>query len=263
MKRVLRVKGRRLFALLLSLSFLGALSAQPTFYIEDQSVEVNSTFEVTIKVKDFVDILGMQYTIRWDSDDLSFESLNQFSLDMDENNFGTVQSSNGILNFSFIDMSLEGVSLPDDAVLFSIMFRVTGLAGEDTEVEFSSVPTIKEITDVNQEELEASYDNGNISLLGPTDVREVSIALLSLSEISPNPFSSQTQVSWQQQKAGQLTWELHNSLGQRVAQGQNYYPSGQHQLILTEKQFKNPGTYILYLRQESYSISEKLVFVKP
>ena len=262
MKHALRVSGL-LFFILTSICYSTAIWGQPVFYIEDQTIETGKTTEIAVQVTDFTDIIGLQFTLRWDSTKLDFSGFQEFSLGMSADNFGATNTSGGILIMSFIDMNLTGVSLENDAVLFSMLFSPVGDANDVTSLMFSNEPAVQEVTDVDQETLDATFEDGEISIMGPTSTYAPNGNPLQVSEIYPNPFQDQTQLRWHQENAGQVGWELRNELGQLISSGTGHYSAGEHQLVLGRKELKQAGTYFIQLRQENYTITEKLVYIEP
>ena len=107
-----------------------------------------------IKVASFSNIISTQFTIGWDTSNLQFLNISNFGtpgLRFSTANFGLSNTINGNISFSWSDPTLNGVSLADSSLFFSIKFKIKGKNGINTNVKLSSLPTPIEIIDKNTE----------------------------------------------------------------------------------------------------------------
>ena len=104
---------------------------------------------VDIKVNDFEDIIALQFSINWDSTVFVFDHLEGFNLPgLDDGSFGVPENpdvNEGELTISWIDLSLEGVTVPDLSSIFTLCLRAIGPAGSSTPITFSEDPLEIEI----------------------------------------------------------------------------------------------------------------------
>src|SRR5688572_30069151 len=110
----------------LILSF-GASAQSITMRIGDPQLAGGQiTYELS--VQDFTDIVAFQYSISYDSNVISLVSINDIIIpSMNITNFDT--SAGSIVNVWF-DNSLDGVTLPDNSILYRMVFEIkTGGAG--------------------------------------------------------------------------------------------------------------------------------------
>lgn len=88
---------------------------------------------LAVRAKNFINILGLQYAVAWDPDQLELNSIQNFGLphlsDLDFN-LRSPNYENGLLRLAWIDLQGLGVSMPDDAILYEMCFTVTGSGGE-------------------------------------------------------------------------------------------------------------------------------------
>jgi len=97
-----------------------------------------------VVVRDFVNIIAFQYTINWNSDDLGAANVQNFGLpDLGSSNFNS--SVPGQLRVGWDDSSIQGVSLPDNTILFELCFSSVGTSSVNTTVSFSNNPLPIEI----------------------------------------------------------------------------------------------------------------------
>ena len=70
---------KKLYLLLVSLICAIAVAAQPTIEIDNVDGDPGGVISVNFKVKDFTDIIGMQFSINWDPAVLAFNSISNFT----------------------------------------------------------------------------------------------------------------------------------------------------------------------------------------
>jgi hypothetical protein len=122
---------RPLLLFIFSLCFW-VLSAQEnncSFGLVLSSVEAETGDTVTIDIttRQFEDIVALQFQQHWDPQDLSFvEILYNPALPFSGSNFNlqSAQLNQGKLNFLHVEPSLNGLTLPDNEVLYSLRMRV-------------------------------------------------------------------------------------------------------------------------------------------
>lgn len=102
---------------------------------------------IPLHVHDFTDIVIAQFEIFWNSDVLEYinvqsPGLPQINLAADFN-----QTGPNALKFIPLGFPLDGVSLPDDAVLFEVCFRIIGSPGQQSVLTISPFYTF-EVADI-------------------------------------------------------------------------------------------------------------------
>ena len=103
---------------------------------------------VDISVKGFEQIIGMQYSLHWDHELLSFREVKGFQLkNLDAADFGTRLANQGVLTSAWIEDSLKGVTLAAGSVIYQVCFDVKGTAGKYSPIRFHNQPTPYEVID--------------------------------------------------------------------------------------------------------------------
>lgn len=93
-------------------------------------------------------LLGMQFTLFWETGKLALTVIQGGVLEkLNDQNFGKRLQDKGVLTFSWIDYSLEGVKLDEGAVLFRLCFEVRAPAGSRIAIGFRQAPTPYEAVD--------------------------------------------------------------------------------------------------------------------
>ncbi|RME41689.1 MAG: hypothetical protein D6794_00200, partial [Deltaproteobacteria bacterium] len=162
----------RLVVCLLAIGAWGhTLEAQPTFYMPcNVAVNAGEQICIPVKVKDFTDLLVVQYSIQWDPAILSFDqvqNLNPNVTDLDLTDFDVVDAPNGTILFDWgTDINGPGVTLGDDETLFELCFTATGSYGQHTDIAITDDPLPTYVTRVNAYPMDIGQfiDNGCVSI---------------------------------------------------------------------------------------------------
>ena len=97
-----------------------------------------------VQVNDFDSLIAVQFSMNWDPNVFEFDTVNNFGIPgLNIDGFGTPSSpgvDDGQLVISWLDLSLEGVSLPDFSTIFTLCLRAKGAAGTSSAVSFTEVP---------------------------------------------------------------------------------------------------------------------------
>jgi Leucine-rich repeat (LRR) protein len=97
---------------------------------------------VPVSVRNFIGITGFQYSIHWDPSVATFVAVEQFNLTgLSSSKFGVSQAASGTLTALWTG---TGVTLPDDAVIYRVRFKLTGGSGKVSPVRIDGVPTLLE-----------------------------------------------------------------------------------------------------------------------
>lgn len=134
------------------------------FVLSDETTQVGNLVCVELSVNHFNNILGFQYTIEYDPTILTFVNTSNYNLPyLNGNNFN--DSPSGFINVSWTDLDGSGETLPDGSIICELCF--TGDAVGLSDLHFSSATTLQEVTNVNQQVINATYKDGSIEVLEP------------------------------------------------------------------------------------------------
>ena len=115
-----------------------------------------------VTAQDFNNIFSFQYSLTY-SADLGAVSVQNFGLaGLSESNFNLNEP--GTVRVGWDDSSLEGVSIPDNQVLFDLCFDVGATISGDFEVAFSNTPLAIETVDVDGNILNPSFQDGALTI---------------------------------------------------------------------------------------------------
>ena len=130
----------------------------------------NTTVDIPIKTKNFLNLLSAQFSMGWDTAKLSFKSVVNYgpaALSINPANFGLANTNNGNLSFIWSDVGLSPQTLSDSTTLFVIRYLVKGTNGASAFVNINSNPTNMEAIDNNLNSVGVNNINGAVQILCP------------------------------------------------------------------------------------------------
>lgn len=259
--------GSAILSCVLCFSIVSFLQAQPltTIIAPTATVPPSTIYKADIKVAHFKKIVGVQFTVKWDSTVLRFREVKNFVLTLNPQveSFGVTKTSSGMLAFQWYDESLQGRSLDDSTTLFSVNFEVIGNPSAMTPLSFTDDIALREVADSSLNEVDAKYLDGAIQVLETTGTHVYNSAphLIQVEDSYPNPFHDHTQVQLELKQAAPVQLIIQNVQGQTVYQEQRFLASGAHTLQLTKEMFPAAGAYQYLLVSHDFIITQKLIFL--
>ncbi|HLP93482.1 MAG TPA: HYR domain-containing protein [Saprospiraceae bacterium] len=156
-----------LILLLIAAGVFSNRSQAQTVILKADTIEVpctsSDTFLVPIRLDNFTNISGLQFTLQWDTARLDYAYTTQLNPNFVGVGFDTSATilAEGKLTFAWTD--LAGVSVPNDAILFQVAFRRIG--GPPTPVSFVNTPTDIAVFDNQFNQVDAQTINGLVKPL--------------------------------------------------------------------------------------------------
>ncbi len=137
-----------------------------TVTISDETVDAGDSFCVDVSVDGFTNILGMQFSISYDPDELTFDAIQ--NIDLDGLNLSTIgtppdETMPGRISVSWLDPDLQGLDLADGAVIFQICFTA-GSDNATTTIDFANTPTLIEVTDGDENDVTFNGAPGTVTI---------------------------------------------------------------------------------------------------
>jgi len=156
-----------IFVFVAGLFFASTSYAAVEFRVDNKTAPSSTQVTVPVRVSNFVMILSVQGTLQFDTNIITYSSTGQYGLPgMGASNFGTSQVSNGLLTFLWDDNTLNGLTLPDTTVIFSVTFNVVGLSGQQSLICFANSPTALEVIDTSFSAVLADFYCGSVQIPG-------------------------------------------------------------------------------------------------
>lgn len=135
------------------------------FVIADQTVSKGDTICLDIAVRDFNNILSMQYSMNWNPKALKFLKVDGLKLkDLSLNNFGLNRTDQGKMGTAWFDLAVQGITLPDNTPIYKVCFAAIGEPGTSDQVFFSSEPVVIEISNSAEQLLGLAFKRATITI---------------------------------------------------------------------------------------------------
>lgn len=131
------------------------------------TVEATEGSEVCLpmQVQGFKNLIGLQYTLRWDTTQLAFQSVGDFQLPgLREGSFGLRFAERGVIATSWIDDRLDGVTIADGTAIYEVCYRVLAPSGTEAVVRIANKPVSFEVIDAREQLLRLRYADGRVKV---------------------------------------------------------------------------------------------------
>lgn len=163
-------------------------SSSALFTTELKSFEAGNTVRQEIKAGDIMEIMGAQFALTFDTDQLAFSSIEGGKFDIKSHHINALQAESGKIYFSF-DMP-KGINLKADDILFIIEYK--SLSDGNT----SSIKLDQSTLSAEVYEMDASVRPLHLQ----TRDRNAEGAQNILYQNEPNPFKDFTNISFELSK---------------------------------------------------------------
>ncbi len=243
----------------------GTLSAQVGFSLPFLNNATPGTIlNIPVSVTGFNNIAGVQFVITWDTQTLSFFSIDNYNLPgLDAAEFNTAQAlSNGILRFAWVSNNLQiGTSVPDATVIYRLRLQVIGPINSSSPVTITeSAPTSFEVSQINNGNLEAfninqvSLTQGFIAVGYTVGTNDLSNQLAWPVTIIPNPFSEKAEIFFENNEDADIQVVVTDIAGKIILEKNIFcLAHSQHGMEIASYQLREKGMYFLILRSDKRS----------
>jgi hypothetical protein len=141
------------------------VKAAPSLKLRMGEAKVASGGSVCLPVEatGLTNLLGFQFTMRFDSAALKFQSFRGMTLPgYSSSSFGTRFADRGYLSTLWSDTGLKGVTKPAGHKLFEVCFTNLQPKGKEAEVRFADGPTYFEVVGLDMQPRRLVYANGKV-----------------------------------------------------------------------------------------------------
>ena len=220
-----------------------------TFRVADMTLEQNKTYQVDFTVKNFTEIAGYQFTINFDQNALEFRRAPSFQTEnsalpsLTEANFGFKLLDQGVITTSWNDF--QSNSLPQDAVLFSLVFQ----ARQDAVLR----EVLRISSDFTKAEAYRALQGDGMELLDialefqPGAEQNTNNEQMTV-EVSPNPFREATVIGFKLPEAQEATLNVFDPAGRLVKTLQGSFGAGYNEFRIEGKDLPGTGAYFFHLQ---------------
>jgi hypothetical protein len=225
--------------------------------VQEAAMQPGEEQRFDFKVKNFRDIIGYQFTLDFDAQVLDFERVEMGALaTLSESNFGFRLLDEGVLTTSWNDAS--PVSIADDAVLFSVVFKAKEPAKRSAVLRIGSDFTKAEAYFENGEMLDLALNFETTTL---PEKSGQAIPYSSSLKISPNPFSDFTALNFTLEEAQSVGLAVFDAAGRVVLHREAIFQKGYNALKINRLELPSAGTYFFRLQTKDEVSTGKLVLI--
>lgn len=237
-----------------------ALSQEPpSLLLTDITAEKGDTIVVPVTVKDFETIAAFTFSLEWDTLILKYVTVEQLYFnDIDFSD--SVKHNIGVL-WSATNISI-GESISDNSILFSMKFEVITDENVTSEIKFTNEPSailfVK--ADADFTEIVPTYNSGMITVQrNSTPTKNTNRANFFLYQNQPNPFLTQTSISFDLFESDTVKMDIFNTSGKKIFSLKRSFPAGKNNFALERSSFSNTGLYYYTITTSKYQQTKKLV----
>lgn len=218
--------------------------------VEACQLIVGETIEVQFSSQELAEIQGFQFSLYFDENILSLESIN-YGL-AKANHFGLHLLEKGQITISW-DQGPQEMS-QTEAILFSLAFQVKkdGLLNEVLQLQSQPTSTEAYDFDDNLLGLELSY----LTLSCEDE------SAFHLYQNSPNPFKNETIIGFDLPNPGQATLQVVDSKGRLLKQVKGVFSEGYNEFKISSNPIFQSGIYYYTIVFGDQSLTKKMIFVE-
>ncbi len=217
-----------------------------------------------IRVADFKQMSGYQFTLEWDQMALDFLEVIPGELTGD---FGDSRIIDGKLATSWDEPSGAAVTLADGSTLFSVRFRVKGDLDSESLVYFSNSMVRSEAYTSDLKVKTFRTLPARVSVLEQASGAESVVSDgYALSQNIPNPFSETTQLNFRLPIETEVAFVIYDLSGKEVKQFRDLYSAGEHKLVWDGTDESNGmisgGVYYIRMVTEEFTATRKMILIR-
>jgi hypothetical protein len=226
-----------------------------TFVVDDQVVEAGKPFTVAFKAKDFINILGYQFALRFDPNVLELIDIQPGDLtNLTNANFGLTMLDEGIITTSW-DNSKNTLH-DDNTVLFSLLLRAnTNIASLSDLLQISATSMKAEAYRTSGTEgvelvkVEMQFNNPSMVKTGDFE----------LYQNNPNPFRKETAIGFRLPENSQATLTVYDLSGKVLKVVSGNFTKGYNEILLNEQDLGSSGVLFYQLETPTHTATRRMV----
>jgi len=236
-------------------------SGNITIEINNQKANYGDILEVPVKVSNFNQISGYQFTIEWNINDFEFVGVENNAL---SGSFGLNFVSQGKLSTLWNSDNSYGVSLNDGSALFKLILKVKNSAYSQSPIEINSSITQSKAFNTDLEELDIVYNQAVLTINEYLSVNS-SAEAKDVFEVYPNPVNRNTVVEFYNPANQIVSFYIYDIMGKEILRREEFYEKGLQRIMLfkgniDENSLKN-GQYLFRLKYGNEYRSRKIVMI--
>ncbi len=248
--------------------FISSIGAQVTISPDTVETKPGQKVFVGIRVKDFVNLNGLQFTLKWDPKVLSYDTVANFNLaGLEAGGIGgnpdTILA--GKIGFTWISSQGGGNIVADGTTILDFVFDVVGKKGDSSFISLVQSPVEFEATNSSGVNIGITPKLGLVRVGAPTSITDLFSDSngFRLYNPDPNPFKNITIINWDSPLNSPVMIFISDLSGKQVYSNKKYNSiKGRNQITVSAKDLPEPGTYIFGIQSEKSLLTRKIILIK-
>lgn len=214
--------------------------------IADKRLTAGETYRVDVTSDNFVNIVGMQYTLSYLRAMVEVESIEAGVLNITQDNF--FRYAPGVITASWNEA--DGQNLSSDAVLFTMVLRAKSSVQLKDVISLNSRVTAKEAysSDGDLMEVNLRFDGEDIGF--------------ALYQNTPNPYAGETTIGFKLPQATSATISVYDVTGKVLKVIEGEYNAGYNEVRLRSGDLKVTGVFYYQLDTDKFTATRKMIMVE-
>ncbi|MBK8052857.1 MAG: T9SS type A sorting domain-containing protein [Saprospiraceae bacterium] len=221
-----------------------------TLQVDNKEFMPGQKVRVDFTSDNFTNITGAQWTLNFDASALEYADLISGAMVMGNDNINTLAAHDGKIAFSWNDFN--GMTVSDDKVLFSIEFRATTNNTINKTVSMSS-----DITKAEAYTTELGEAKMNLNIR----TAKVGDKVFTLGQNNPNPFTTNTTISFNLPEAGPATLTIYDITGKVLKSYSKEYAKGRNEVIINSEEINAQGVMFYELESKGVKATKKMIYL--
>jgi hypothetical protein len=215
--------------------------------IDNQQFSAGDIVKVDVKSSDFVDIIGLQYTLNIDGSILSHLATEPAVLNITDQNIGHPSENQLTMSWN----TIEGKSVADGELLFRLSFIAHGSGTLSNSLELNSAITSAEAYNDDLEILDLGLEINSLD----EDIE--------LFQNVPNPFSSYTDIRFKIPESQEVDLTIYSADGKKLWNRKDLFPAGTSYVQINKKDLNMPsGILYLEMKANNFIATKKMILLQ-
>ncbi|MEY3421149.1 MAG: hypothetical protein RIR48_1438, partial [Bacteroidota bacterium] len=221
-----------------------------TFNIDEREFMPGQKVRVDFTSENFTNISGAQWTLNFDAASLELSDIVSGVLSLGADNVNTLSANKGKISFSWNDF--KGLTVGENKVLFSIEFRATA-----NNTIYNTVSMSSDITKAEAYTTDLGEAKMNLNIRTP----KTGDKIFSLEQNNPNPFTTNTTISFNLPEAGPATLIIYDITGKVLKSFTKEYEKGRNDVIINSEEINAQGVMFYELESKGIKVTKKMIYL--
>jgi hypothetical protein len=221
-----------------------------TFNIDEREFMPGQKVRVDFTSENFTNISGAQWTLNFDAASLEFSDIVSGVLSLGAENVNKLSANKGKISFSWND--IKGLTVDENKVLFSIEFRATA-----NNTIYNTVSMSSDITKAEAYTTDLGEAKMNLNIKTP----KTGDKIFSLEQNNPNPFTTNTTISFNLPEAGPATLIIYDITGKVLKSYTKEYEKGRNDVIINSEEINAQGVMFYELESNGIKVTKKMIYL--